>query len=475
MPDSSNRGEPLPVTPERRRKAREYAKSLVYVELGNNNGGIALNFSEHGIAVQAANEVTDDVISQIRFQLPHSLLWIETAGRVVWTSDSRTLAAIEFTGLSQKSLDQIRQWLEYESKVDIGAMQSAPKPAGAKSAKPVTSAPKVAPPSEAPRTIPKLTSALAQMLAKDPSYAKMEEQLRDSSDIPSFEELARRDAERQAQRATKQEVPPEPVAEISLEPVKPAPEVIPPPPPSAAIEPPVMAPPPASLPADFERTRIYEPPPRTRVRHAPAEAQVSKPAKPREPVQDIPIDPESVEAQEEIRKIIASGEEARSRTILYRLQKAPLSLTSDVPSSEVKSSASAPKRDSSPQAQKNSSLNQKSALSRPAVRIGFQGPDVPFARAERRNWTLPILLGILVVLLAILVWLGIRDSSGGGALTPRSAEPSKTVASDAAASPAIKDLQIEVVDSKGRRRIIPASAPAQTPASTPAEPKPPEH
>jgi hypothetical protein len=473
MPDSSKGREPAPVTPERRRRAREYAKSLVYVELGNNNGGIALNFSEHGIAVQAANEVTDDVISQIRFQLPHSLLWIETSGRVVWTSDSRTLAAIEFTGLSQKSLDQIRQWLEYESKVDIGAMQSAPKPAGAKSARPVSPAAKVAPPPEIPRPIPKLSSALAQMLAKDPSYAKIEEQLRDSSDIPSFEELARRDAERQAQRDAKQETPPEPVAEISLEPAKPAPEVIPPPPPPA-IEPPVMAPPPVSLPADFERTRIYEPPPRTRVRHAPAEAQVSKPAKPREPAQDIPVDPESVEAQEEIRKIIASGEEARSRTILYRLQKAPLSLMSDVAPAEIKSPPSAPKTSSSPAASKNPSLNQKSALSRPAVRIGFQGPDAN-GRTERRNWTLPILLGILVALLAILVWLGIRDSQGGSALSPRSAQPSRAGASDVAASPAVKDLQIEVVDARGRRRMISASAPAQTPSSTPAEPKPPEH
>lgn len=473
MSDSSNRGEPSPVTPERRRKAREYAKSLVYVELGNNNGGIALNFSEHGIAVQAANEVTDDVISQIRFQLPHSLLWIETAGRVVWTSDSRTLAAIEFTGLSQKSLDQIRQWLEYESKVDIGATQSAPKPAKGKVAKPIPAAPKVAPPPEVPRPLPKLTSALAQMLAKDPSYAKMEEQLRDTSDVPSYAELARRDAERQAQRAAKQEPPPEPVAEISLEPAMPAPEVIPPPAPlPPTIEPPVMAPPPASLPADFERTRIYEPPPRTRVRHASAESQVTRPSKRREPAQDVPVDPESVEAQEEIRKIIASGEEARSRTLLYRLQKAPLSIISDAPSDEIKPAPPAPKTSPSPAASKNSSLNQKSALSRPAVRIGFQGPDAP-ARKDRRNLTLPILLGILVALLAILVWLGIRDSQGGNALSPRSAQPSNAVATDIAASPAVKDLQIEVVDAKGRRRMIPASAPAQSPSSAPAEPKPP--
>jgi len=473
MPDSSNITGTPPITPERRRRAREYAKSLVYVELGNNNGGIALNFSEHGIAVQAANEVTDDVISQIRFQLPHSLLWIETSGRVVWTSDSRTLAAIEFTGLSQKSLEQIRQWLEYESKVDIGAMHSAPKSAAGKTPKLAPREPKAAPPTETPRPVPKLTSALAQMLSKDPSYAKMEEQLRDTSDMPSFEELARRDAERQKQRAAKPEPPPEPVAEISLEPQKPAPEVIPPPPPPPAIEPPVMAPPPASLPADFERTRIYEPPPRTRVKHAQTESKAAKPAKPREPAQEIPVDPESVEAQEEIRKIIASGEEARSRTLIYRLQKAPLSLISDLPAVEIKSAAPAPKTNSAPGASTNSSLNQKSALNRPAVRIGLQGSESALARGERRNWTLPILLGILLVLLAILVWLGIRDSIGGSAQSPHTAEPARTVA-NGATSPAVKDLQIEVVDAKGHRRMIPASAPAQTPAPASAEPKPPQ-
>jgi hypothetical protein len=438
--------------------------------LGNNNGGIALNFSEHGIAVQAANEVTGEVISQIRFQLPHSLLWIETAGRVVWTSDSRTLAAIEFTGLSQKSLEQIRQWLDYESKVDIGAMQSAPKSAPGKSAKPVRPERKTVPSAEASPPAPKLSSALAQMLAKDPSFAKMEEQLRDTSDIPSFEELARLDAERQQQRAAKLDVPPEPVAEISLEPENPAPEVIPPP---AAIEPPIMAPPPASLPADFERTKIYEPPPRTRVRHAQTESQVSKPAKPREPAQDIPIDPESVEAQEEIRKIIASGEEARSRTLIYRLQKAPLSLVPDALATDIKPAAPAPKTNSSPEIRKNSALKQSSVLNRPAVRIGSPGPEAALARTERRrNWTLPILLGILVVLLAILVWLGIRDAGGRNAFNPRSAEPSKAVANDAASWHAIKHLQIEFEDAQGRRRMISAFAPSQTPFATPAEPIP---
>jgi len=43
---------------------------MAYVELGQDNGGILLNLSEGGFAVQSALALTSRVFSELRFQVP---------------------------------------------------------------------------------------------------------------------------------------------------------------------------------------------------------------------------------------------------------------------------------------------------------------------------------------------------------------------------------------------------------------------
>lgn len=96
---------------DRRIHARRQTNSLAYVDLGEDNGGLVLNMSEGGIAVHAAVMLAGDHLPKIRFQLPQSQDWIESAGQVTWTGNSKKNAGIEFVGLPEEARLQIRNWL----------------------------------------------------------------------------------------------------------------------------------------------------------------------------------------------------------------------------------------------------------------------------------------------------------------------------------------------------------------------------
>jgi hypothetical protein len=55
MSTPSFHSEQSPRSPERRRFIRQRVRSLAYVDVVPNNGGIILNLSEHGLALQAVN------------------------------------------------------------------------------------------------------------------------------------------------------------------------------------------------------------------------------------------------------------------------------------------------------------------------------------------------------------------------------------------------------------------------------------
>jgi len=98
-----------------RRDRRVYSRSdssqLTYIDLGDGNGGIALNIGEGGLALTAAGTVIADYFPTIRFQLPKIPGWIETSGRVVWTSESKKGAGICFDGITEIDRERIRCWV----------------------------------------------------------------------------------------------------------------------------------------------------------------------------------------------------------------------------------------------------------------------------------------------------------------------------------------------------------------------------
>jgi hypothetical protein len=101
----------LPERPDRRAYGRSNSALLTYVELGDGNGGIALNVSEGGLAIAAAGLLTSDYFPSIRFQLPKSDVWIETSGQVAWASDSKKSAGIQFVDVADGDREKIRDWI----------------------------------------------------------------------------------------------------------------------------------------------------------------------------------------------------------------------------------------------------------------------------------------------------------------------------------------------------------------------------
>src|SRR5258708_1173107 len=91
-----------------------------YVEVGQDNGGILLNLSEGGFAVQSALALTSRVFSELRFQVPALQGWLTASGRIVWISDSKKEAGIQFTELPGEARREIHKWVSAEGESPRG-------------------------------------------------------------------------------------------------------------------------------------------------------------------------------------------------------------------------------------------------------------------------------------------------------------------------------------------------------------------
>jgi len=95
---------------ERRIQVRQRVL-LSCLELGEDNGGIVLNISQGGLALQAIAELIDDESPKMRFQLSQSQTWVEAKGRIAWRSDSKKAVGVEFIALPDEAREQIQAWI----------------------------------------------------------------------------------------------------------------------------------------------------------------------------------------------------------------------------------------------------------------------------------------------------------------------------------------------------------------------------
>jgi TonB family protein len=100
-------------------------KSLAYLDIGADNGGIVLNISEGGVAVHAVSVLPPDPLIDLRLQLPRSSKRLETKGKVAWTSSTKKEAGVEFIGLTDEVRLEIREWLALENLEPV-YLESAP-------------------------------------------------------------------------------------------------------------------------------------------------------------------------------------------------------------------------------------------------------------------------------------------------------------------------------------------------------------
>ncbi|HEU0370274.1 MAG TPA: PilZ domain-containing protein, partial [Candidatus Acidoferrum sp.] len=95
----------------KRAHLRRKLAPMAYVELGQDNGGILLNLSEGGFAVQSALTLTSREFPELRFQVPAHQGWLTARGRIVWLSASKKEAGVQFTELPGEARQEIYKWV----------------------------------------------------------------------------------------------------------------------------------------------------------------------------------------------------------------------------------------------------------------------------------------------------------------------------------------------------------------------------
>ena len=134
--DENGSSESGPIS-ERRKHYRQRVL-LSCIELGNNNGGIVLNISQSGLALRAVAELADGELPKLRFQFSQAHTWVETKGRIVWISDCRKTAGLEFIDLPDVARTKIQTWISF---VGDDGLQERTRPAKSSTAVAVAAAP----------------------------------------------------------------------------------------------------------------------------------------------------------------------------------------------------------------------------------------------------------------------------------------------------------------------------------------------
>ena len=111
---------------DRRAHPRQRIRSLAYVHLGEGNGGIVLNISEGGIAVQAAEALDEgEGVIAMRIEIPRSRKRLEVRGEIMWVGESRKEAGLRFVDLQEDALRRIRSWMAREESPGTAPEESA--------------------------------------------------------------------------------------------------------------------------------------------------------------------------------------------------------------------------------------------------------------------------------------------------------------------------------------------------------------
>ena len=127
-PEEARRGRPRLSLTERRSYLRRPILLFTQAVLGDDNGGLAFNLGEAGLAFTAAAALRDSHFTQIRIRFPDSEDWIETKGRLAWISDSGKEAGIEFIGLAENVRARIREWVSMRDAADDSQGEDSGRP-----------------------------------------------------------------------------------------------------------------------------------------------------------------------------------------------------------------------------------------------------------------------------------------------------------------------------------------------------------
>lgn len=124
-----------------RRVARHRVESLMYVELGPENGGFPINISEDGMAFQGIKPLELDQEISITIKLDGVAESVIGTAKIVWLTESRKGGGLRFIEMPEASRRLINDWIALQGQADsprlspiaamkhIGAMDLRPAPA----------------------------------------------------------------------------------------------------------------------------------------------------------------------------------------------------------------------------------------------------------------------------------------------------------------------------------------------------------
>jgi hypothetical protein len=126
----------MPYNLERRQSPRKRFDHLLYVEVEPGNGGMVLNFSEHGFGFRAVKRVRPKEEVNFAFNLADQRR-LEGRGRLEWADKEGRVAGLQFTEVSDEFRAEMRKWLstssEYSGKSPISSISPEVEPASAES------------------------------------------------------------------------------------------------------------------------------------------------------------------------------------------------------------------------------------------------------------------------------------------------------------------------------------------------------
>jgi hypothetical protein len=99
---------------ERRRLPRLRLPSLAYVEVDSDNGGILLNLSETGLALQAVAPFSSLTRVTLRIQPPKPRKRLDLQAEITWLSESKKEAGLQFLELEDDTRIEIANWISAE-------------------------------------------------------------------------------------------------------------------------------------------------------------------------------------------------------------------------------------------------------------------------------------------------------------------------------------------------------------------------
>jgi TonB family protein len=97
------------------RSPRLRIDSLMYVDLGPDNGGFPINVSEGGMAFQGIRPLGKDQLIRINFKLPGLSNAVESAAQIAWVNDLGKGGGLRFIDLPDCTRQLINEWLSMQT------------------------------------------------------------------------------------------------------------------------------------------------------------------------------------------------------------------------------------------------------------------------------------------------------------------------------------------------------------------------